>query len=510
MDVYSATLKQPTSLNIFDICRRCGSKVFGFSGTFNNMIASKMHSIGYQLNEVSLLNFYPIKRLYQMLCKTADGKLFWADRLSLVPMTSQSFDEIKPWLTRSEREDKEDKKNLIVFPTIKSIGEFKQEYEKAFGRSISAITITSEEDHDTNSEAFLSKLTSAKYILSIDMVSTGFDISTFINGVELYLGILFRNMDDKISQPLSKNKEHDLHMEAAARFLQLIARARMGGVFLVPSGLHTKSLYERMCEVSDIIHLGHNDCLWAGSTRSTQGERIHQGILQAIIQNLKENNRPVVQGSLDKLLTLSGRNLEEEYRNSSSPSEFDSDFWISAIEDLWGIYLIEHEGILRTDEQKKNAIQNLEKSLRQRTMIHSGGGVRDAREMEAEVREQVKARAGGICGHCGFELEEDEETQDGHVKRYDCGGTFTLNNILRVHRACDCSYDSSDIIHDPAGGVWLHRRCQNHIPDMKQVAGISKENIIARWEWVKGQFGKEGVSDYELRTFLAEKKYSRK
>ena len=45
---------------------------------------------------------------------------------------------------------------------------------------------------------------------------------------------------------------------------------------------------------------------------------------------------------------------------------------------------------------------------------------------------------------------------------------------------------------------------------MKQVAGISKENILARWNWVKEQLGKKGVSDDEFTTFLTEKKYVRK
>jgi hypothetical protein len=499
VDSHGKVVDQKESLNAFDICRKHGAKVFGLSGTLNNAISSKIPSTGHAVQEISLLSCAPIPALY----KNLDG----TDKLKVIPTNTRDFLTIKPYLDMAE---KSPQKILLIFAKEEDIKKFCATYHNIYKRSISYKKITSEEKCDTSSDEFIKTLADAKYVIGINKLSVGFDLSTFIKGEQFCLGIMFRGMDDKSSQPLSKNECHTLHMDSAASFLQILARPREGGIFLVPSDYDSRSLYDRLDDVFNIIHHGHNDCLWVGPPRATQSEREYQGILQATLQNLKENNRSVVEDVLSRLISLDGRNLEEERKRASTPEEFDSNYWISAIEVVWGTFRIIRDGSMRTEEQKVEAKKALVDAHRKRTIITSGGGLRDAREMEAEVREQVKARAEGICGHCGFELEEDEETQDGHFKRHDCGGTFTLDNIMRVHKSCDCSYDSSEIIHAPDGSVFLHRRCQNHRPDMKQVAGISKENILARWNWVKEQLGKKGVSDDEFTRFLTEKKYVRK
>jgi hypothetical protein len=89
----------------------------------------------------------------------------------------------------------------------------------------------------------------AKYVCGVNMVGVGFDISTFCEGQQFTLGAVFRKLSDKISQPLSKNPDHELHKSISANILQAMARLRKGGRFIIPPEIKIDSLYDALCDL---------------------------------------------------------------------------------------------------------------------------------------------------------------------------------------------------------------------------------------------------------------------
>ena len=510
MNLYGELKKQIVSLNFFDKCRQYGVKVMGFSGTSNNMICSKLHSTGYLLSNISIVNFKPIMSLYM----NADG----TDKLKVIPM-KLTFENVVPYLLEAEELKRQDEKvkAILCFSSQEQIEEFKAEYQNHFGRPISHCEVTSTKNTNLKLPASKKELNDATYVIGIEKLTVGFDINTHIPGSQFCLGILFRAMTDKSSVPLSKNGLHKLHNATPAKVAQLFNRLRKGGKFLVPENFKPKGIYNNHIQVFEEIRDGRNECLWAGPPRLVQIERFHQGTLQAIIHNLRfdkdglaVDDRRVVQGVLDDLRKLDGRDLKKEYYDSATHTDFDAEYWIDAIGVVYDCYLIDHEGDRRTEEERVQEKNTIKKCWRERKIIQSGGGLRDAREMEAEAKKIVKARAQGICCHCGEAIEKEDDGQMCHVDRHHLGGAATPENMMYGHQDCDGLYDGSKIIHAPNGDVWVYHLYKGHNPDMKQVAGISKENILARWNWVKEQLGKKGVSDDEFTRFLTEKKYVRK
>ena len=456
-----------TSLNIFDEIRKYGAKTICFSGTANNVICSKLPSTGYALHDIDIINVYPIELLYRnLLIKKVDV---------------HNFDEIMPYLLEHERIH--NSKILCIFPEEKAIDVFEKNRDQKESTPISSVRITSKNKKEHSTADFQRRLQRAKYIFTIEMARTGFNLSTHCVGQEFSLGILFRKLSDTISQPLSKNYDHELHLDSSAGLLQSLARLREGGTFLIHNDIPITSLHEGLQEVYEAIERGKDQSLWVGNPRTSQKERCHQGQVLNLIQNIQESNRPTVQDILDKVKEFDQRDFEAEYVKAKNPSEFDSMYWIEKMGIYWDMLRIENASgytIEEKEEKKKHLVSS------KNPVFEAGGGERTARTYDQRILDEVKHRANGICAHCGRKCRPQENTQIAHIHRFDSGGSSELDNLVYAHKACDSAFDDSLLLHDPAGGYWLDSRYK-YKPDRNQLAHISPENIHLRWEWAKQQ-----------------------
>ena len=496
MAEYARVVSQTISLNTFDVLRKYHVKAFGFSGTLNNTICSKLPSLGYKASDILILNIYPIETLY--------------NNLKIVPIDVRDFTRIAPYL--EDAEGMVDKKILIAFPDKKSMTDFKRKYAMHFGRSISCVKITGDNEKERMSEEWKTDFKMAKYVFGVNIITTGFDLSTWVEGQEFSLGILYRKLSDKISQPLSKNEEHSLHMDTAASLMQLLARLRKGGTFLIPSQLDGRALFDRLVEVFDRIKNGVNEYGWIGGVPGvTQEERHHQCLVIALIQNLKTNNRPIVEGILSDLKSITDRDFEEEMKaNLESPSSFDHAFWTKWIGCLWKNYLIDHEQFITDEEKEKKKADNI--SRHQLGIRNTSGGLRNERIVDERIKEAILERSDNTCGHCGEKFEDADIPQDCHIKRHDDKGEYTKDNIIRGHSSCDKMFDDDSLIvyNSSGNGVFLRRGAKINAPHRKQLEGISVTNFTDRWNWEKKKQGQSHLSDDQFIGYLTEKGYEYK
>jgi hypothetical protein len=487
--------QKENSLNIFDIMRKYGVKCIGFSGTMNNMICSKLPSLGYKMSDISVINVHPIEALYK--------------ELKVVPLNVKQFDTIAPYLVEAEKQAS--KKILIAVPDENSITDFKSNYSRHFGKQISSTKITATNTKDRDTLEWKEEFNDAKYVFGISIITTGFDLSTWVNGQEFCLGILYRELSDAMSQPLSKNSEHDLHMESAASLMQLLARLRNGGIFLVPDNSSDRPLYKRLVDVFERIKNGVNEYSWVGGVPAeTQAERYHQCLLIALVQNIKQHDRPVVDGILYDLKEMTGRDFKEEMlANIESPEKFDYTFWRGYIGCLWETYSVDHDIFVSQEEKKGKKAEIV--STYKRGLVSTGGGLRTERMYDDKVAAKVLERSDNRCGHCGEKFEEGDEPQDCHIKRHDSGGDrYTLDNIIRGHKSCDTMYDSdSFILYDPdRTHVWRRKWATNFKPHKKQLDGISQENLQARWKWEQDKQQMSHLTLTEFRSYLEVRGYT--
>jgi 5-methylcytosine-specific restriction endonuclease McrA len=451
------------------------------------MICSKLASLGYPAKDICIINVYPIKSLYE--------------NLQIIPIDVNDFSAIAPHLLAAET--MENKKNLIAVAERKCITEFKQKYSKHFGRPISSVTIDGTNEKERTTDKWKEEFKNAKYVFGINIITTGFDLSTWVEGQEFSLGIMSRKLSDKISQPLSKNNDHVLHMDTAASLMQLLARLRKGGIFLIPPKLNGRSLYDRLVEVFVCIKNGLNEYDWVGGNAAvTQIKRHHQGLIIALIQNIREGNRPIVDGILSDLKGLTDRDFESEMKaNLESHSSFDHEFWTGWIGCLWTTYLVEHESFLSPEDKEAKKAEIIANHRRGTTI--TGGGERNERSISERVKEEVKNRSNNTCGHCGRKFYEGYIPQICHMKRHDKGGTATLDNLFLGHWGCDATFDSDrEILYDERNGVWLRGNAVNYNPDKNQLTEMSLENILHRWNWEKEQLGLADLSDKDFREHL--------
>ena len=373
-------------------------------------------------------------------------------------------------------------------------------------KKISCVRITSKNKIEHNSEEFQRKLQKAKYIFTIEMARTGFNISTHCPGQEFSLGILFRKLSDSISQPLSKNYDHELHIDFSAGVLQSLARLREGGSFLIHQDIPISSLYSGLQDVYDAIERGKDQMSWVGCPRIVQKERFHQGLILNLYQNLQDIHRPIVQGILDQVKEFDQREFEAEVRKAVLPTEFDSKYWIEKIGIVWEMFRIDTMRSLtkKEKEEKKESLRRPTHTTKH-PIVELGGGERKVRKYDQRILDEVKQRP--MCAHCGQLFRKQDIKQIAHVDRFDCGGSNELDNLLCAHKACDSVYDESHLIHDTKGGYWLDPR-YNYKPDTDQIRGITLQNIVNRWNWVKQQQLFEGISDDdEFRNRLTEYGY---
>ena len=482
-----------SSLNFFDTCRELDAHVLACSATMNNVICSKLATTGYNPTDMQTWNLFPIESLYSELrCKAVDV---------------HDFNVIAPYLEAAERGDG---KILLVFPAIDdkkiivegvkmdaeqaSIQTFERDYLRHFGRPMPAtVKVTCRENLTDLDDG----LKDAKYVMGVNLLGTGFDISTHVSGASFSLGILCRAFSDKLSQPLSSITDHKLRVEMSAALAQALGRMRRGGLFLVPLTYEGITLYDLQCKVSDAIHAGHVEYQTYYMEEELQAGRFHHTLLNALIHHSQVPDfgmgrvRKTVLEVLYHLHELTGRRFEKEVVSREQP--FCMAFWKRAVGALWDIYLEEH--CARPKGEKRNDDKITELLRRDRAKMRTGSGYDDGRDIDLLVKTEVKERSGGRCCHCGRSDMPEEEWQVCHFKRHAAGGPYVLDNLGWGHRACDAAFDGRFLIYNMrtlGSGYWLHPNCASYRPSAWQRSFISEAYIDHRWAEHKAALCTEG------------------
>jgi hypothetical protein len=494
MESYNKAISQTESLNIFDMLRKYNVKCISLSGTTNNVICSKLPSLGYDAKDICVVNVYPIEALYS--------------KLKITNIDVNKFDLLVGRLIEFEKSNS-DSKCIIAVQNKKAITNFKRSYHRVFGRKISSVEITGENEKERVSAGFIPKLREAKYVFGIRMIDTGFDLSTWVKGQQFSLGILYSRKSDAISWPLSKNKEHDFHMDTAASLMQLFARMREGGEWLIPEKLDSRPLYDRLLQVYDIISRCNSEFDWVGAiSYNTQRGRVYQCLVLALIQNIRQDNdnRPIVDGILTHLKEMTGRCFETEVKTNIGAA-FDHEFWATALACLWDTWNDENNPTLNEDKKGEN--RRCAFSRFRRGEYTSGRGFRVGRTYDEQQVDLIWARAGTdqICGHCG-ESGLGLDTQLCHMQTFAAGGNKTnvATNCFIGHRDCDSMFDCNSIVYDiDRKTVWLNRHAKINKPHRAQLDCISSDNFEARWLDQKTRFKQDKGCDDNFREFLKSK-----
>lgn len=476
------------SLNMLETMETYGVHTVACSATLNNVICSKLPSIGYRPSAIQILNFFPVASLYEKLvCEAID---------------TSDFLKIVPYITSSE---KEPGTILLIFATKEDLRKFKKQYREHYLRDMpAAVEITSDTDIDKISTSLLT----AKYVLGINLLGTGFDLGTYVKGTKFSLGILFRKFSDKGSQPLSGNRYHALHMEISAQLAQVLGRMRDGGLFLVPeyyAGINLGMLQER---ISMTIRDGYTQYEEIYLPTTLQLERCHLGILLALRQNIRivATERPTIDDILDGLHQRAGERfcLEESNVRRS--------FWVRVIGFLWESYfearekIDNHASILgHLGSAAAGPAPDIDTLMaatvaRDRELILKGRGFSEGRFIVLRIQAEVKERACGVCIHCGDPSHLDMTVC--HIQSEEKGGPYDLDNLGWSHRGCDGIYDGGDLIHDPHGGYWARKRINFH-PDTQQLGYINVAYIMNRWAQQKEKFS----ASEDFRIWLAANDY---
>jgi len=343
LDAYKKVADQKdTYQNLFDSIRKANAKCIVFTGTGNNLVCSKLPSLGYAHSNISILNVFPIRELYK--------------DLKIVPTDFRDFKNFSDYFKRANETDG---KVIIILASVKDIRIFRKRYYEHFGHDMPSVSIHGKNAKERATEDWKAKLAAAKYVIGINLVSIGFDIQTHCPGQQFRLGVLCRELSNKISQPLAKNSENPLHIEESAALLQALARLRDGGTFLVPIEVTISSLYDALVDVFEKIRDGRHEYLRVGPPRTTQKERCDQSILLGLMQNIrfKSENRPLVTEVLDELKLPHGRDFVAELKREKEQSTLDPDYWILAIGLVWDIFIMRKTSSITPKEKTSLAAE---------------------------------------------------------------------------------------------------------------------------------------------------------
>jgi len=330
-------------LNIFLEIQKQGIPVIGLSATLNDTICSKLPMISLDYRKTRIINFYPIPELY------ADLQIRCTD--------TSDFEELVPHLEQAERVP--NKKTLLVFPNLKQLKCLKKTYKDHFKKDISGVEWTCETTLERRSKKeFNEKLKNARYILCCDLLNTGFDLSTYVEGQEFNLLILFRELSDKTTNPLSGNPKNVLCSESSANFIQVISRLRKGGLVLIDRHKFRSphySLYEMQLKVSKIIKKGHSKWRKIGSFESMSiMDRYYLCRLVAIYDNYRNDDtreRKSVEDFLNKTDEKYNRNFILDYETEN----MDWSFWIQ----VFHRYITDKEYTFSDSESFKEPTQSV-------------------------------------------------------------------------------------------------------------------------------------------------------
>lgn len=458
------------NLNIFDIFREANACVIGWSATLNNVVASKLGSMGYDYADILFVAVAPIPELYS----TKPFVKFNPDRPEEFIPLMLAIEERGPI--------------LCIFPDKKKLDWFCREYEKFTGKPIPATEITYRTKHSDLAAA----LAGSKYVLGIDKICTGYDHAT-LTGQNLAATFIFRKFSDRASQPIAGNEDHPLYNEYSALLIQAAGRGR--------DSKHTVYVTtDYLCSVLDLhqklFALAHDAVVEAtryGPVQSAQNMRLAHCVYVALAQNLS-TDRPVVREDLAYLKELTDRDLAAELARP----DCDHAFWHEAVCEML-------ECLVATADSPDD-LPDIMRAAKRR-ILQRGGGERKVREMDAAELAKIEARANGRCCHCCRRFLPVDKRQMVHMDRHDCGGDATAANGMLGHPECDAAFDASRFIHDPDGEhYWVQKEPVFLAePHLKQLRGIDRKNIVARWTWVRGELKIPAHAD--MRTWLSENGY---
>jgi len=470
MQKYDKIRRQTVSLNLFDELRAAGVRVMGFSGTLNNTICSKLASTGYHPRDTCIYNAYPIEELYS--------------KLTCVPMDTSSIPVMDAHLRTAEATGKH---ILVVFSKKKQINKFIEDYARFYKKPLAFTRIDSDSAPPTAG-------TFRQYILGVNMLTTGFDLATWMPGGQFCMGILVRDLSDKGSQPLSSNPSHELYHPESALLQQTLLRLRDGGIFLTPERVGEVDIIEAVRRVSTIIKAGYHEFAKYGDlVCPTQPSRWNRSVLVSICQNLREGgNTPTLTEVLILLNSYSGgRDLAAELKRGA----FDIPYWSDAVGLLWEVFWADSKHCTKDRESYKAAL------VREFTMRMRGGGARKPRLTNDEIRATVLERSKGLCCHCGELIDLVKQRQLAHIRRHDDDGAFALDNLCVAHEDCDKVFDSGNVIYAKDGSALYSKpRFTSFAPDVSQLRHASPANLEARWSWAKTFWESSTLSDADFET----------
>ena len=323
-------------LNIFDKIRSKNIPVILLSATLNNILLTKMPSMGYKSNDITIINCMPIRSLSS---KT---------QLQHIDITDYSVIEKEIDNTIQTTEDKVlivSKSSIEINKLIK-IWNIKQ---KKIPYSIY-----------TNEHKSIDELNDARIIFSIELMTTGFDSSTHFANTKVGLVVILRKFSDKQSNGMSNNDEHECYIDISAKLCQTIGRLRERGKALIDNSFdHIKTLYNVQYNIFNAIKNGY-DLSYKISGEPYQDvknpkekclvpiSRYNQIHLNNLIVNIRDNDDDdlkVISNRITKLEGLTGRNIRNEYLNSiiaDGTDDFDSAFWVENMIYLWNDYIAEY------------------------------------------------------------------------------------------------------------------------------------------------------------------------
>ena len=500
MKAFNKFIGKTHLLNLFVKLKERNAHVIGMSATLNNLICTKLHMTGFPYDSIHIFNIFPIRQLY--------------NELKIKSIDTSDFDNLDSYLQIAEIE--ENKKILLIFSECKNIKEFINWYERKYSKRLSYVEYTSKTKKVQTSPKFKKSLINAKYIIGVEMLCTGFDLSSHVENVEFSLGILFRKLSDRSSNAISGNPSSNLYSETSAMFIQTVSRLRKGGIFLTPTSSKI-SLYRMQYKISEIIRDGHSELVKVGPLRNSEIEWFFQSLLLSIIQNFREEKERVI---IDNIINNLPKNNDLTIKQDFKSGNFDHNFWIIEVRKYWQNKLKEFVKSPNTIPEFRRVeeigcinvpiLDDMEDhGYFEKPDIHLSGGGGSTREISEEIKKLVKERSNGICGHCSRLIRPGQDYQIAHIKRNDQYGGYTLDNLLFTHRSCDSSYDDGLLILDIVRGVYWINELINYEVDKNQYYHISKENILDRWNWEKNKSEKwgENLTDDMFRDKLIDNGY---
>lgn len=524
------------SLNIFDKFRLNNIKCIGYTGTGNHIVSSKMYSMGYNKEDVSIVNVYPIEAIYT--------------NTNIIPVDFDDFNSYKSLLEKPLKGPIEEK-IMIACPDENAIEECHRRIVKEYGK-ISNVRITHRLQR--SGQKYIDSVRGSKIIYTINMAARGFDLGSFYSDSEKKRNksgyftriVQMRDNDDKISVAVAKNPHHDLYNPLSSTTLQTACRARSSKcIVLIPKKFSKAcSLYQEVLRVSDLIHkcCTSSNFMSLGPAKVLQKERYAQAWNEGLILNIRGDDVGE-RNTVDKHITIMKTTYnydypkeikaEHHYKTSNSVCEQLLDSYThqttaktSEIVDLAHVIpscfkagsagrnvITGTVGIVgRPVETGLSSIsigmdETMNAQITKSPMVRTteGGGYKNSRQVDEVIKLKVITRA-TCCCHCGKKLNIYDKLQICHVKRNDQGGPYSLDNLMYGHIKCDAVYDGGGLIHDPKGGYW--REDTNlYKPDLSQLKYMNSRYIYYRWLWELSQAHWGGVSEATFRDELKQRSY---